>query len=209
MLFMVVGCVFTLGGLVGVLAWRRERSEKSVFPAANASALLNPMRRLIQRPEQAICDFGLETGDRVLELGPGPGYFTPHAARAVSPDGCVVAADLQPEMLAELRRRLGPEGLPAVRLLAADATRLPFRDGSFDAAFLVAVLGEVPDSARALAELRRVLRPGGVVSFYETVNDPDYVREGVLRELCRSAGLRVIERRRKLLGYVMRCERVG
>jgi len=207
-LFIALGGVFTFGGLALVLAWRRERSAKSVFPAANASALLNPARRLIQRPDQTVAEFGIRSGDRVLELGPGPGYCTSHAARVVAPEGRVVAADLQPAMLGELRSRLSPETLPNVRLLAADATRSPFRDGAFDAAFLVAVLGEVPDPARAIAELRRVLRPGGVVSFCETFNDPDYVREGTLRELCWSAGLRVVERRRKLLGYVMRCQRV-
>ena len=205
----MAGCFLTLGALAVVLAWRRERNAKSVFPAANAPALLNPARRIIQRPEQAIAEFGIRPGDRVLELGPGPGYFTPHAARAVSPSGCIVAADLQPAMLGELRRNLAPDALSHVRMLASDATRLPFRDASFDAAFLIAVLGEVPLPALALDELRRVLRPAGVVSFYETFNDPDYVREGTLRELCWTAGLRVIERRRKLLGYVMRCERVG
>jgi ubiquinone/menaquinone biosynthesis C-methylase UbiE len=207
-LLITLACVFTLGLFALMLAWRRERNAKSVFPAANAPALLNPMRRLIQRPEQTMADFGIRAGDRVLELGPGPGYFTSHAARAASPSGCVVAADLQPAMLKQLRTRLSPEVTSAVRTAAADATRLPFRDSAFDTAFLVAVLGEVPDPARALAELRRVLRPGGVVSFCETFNDPDYVREGVLRDLCWSAGLRVIKRRRKFLGYVMRCERV-
>ena len=207
-MFIALGGVFTLGALAVVLAWRRERNAKSVFPAENASALLNPARRLIQRPEQAIREFGIGSGDRVLELGPGPGYFTPHVARTVSPTGSVLAVDLQPAMLRELRTRLSLETLPHVRMVAADATRLPFRGDAFDAAFLVAVLGEIADPARAMAELRRVLRPGGVVSFCETFNDPDYVREGALRELCWSAGLRVVERRRKLLGYVLRCERV-
>jgi ubiquinone/menaquinone biosynthesis C-methylase UbiE len=151
--------------------------------------------------------FGIRAGDRVLELGPGPGYFTDAAAAAVGGSGCVVAADLQPEMIALLRSRLRPDAAPRVRTLACAATALPFRAESYDAAFLVTVLGEIPEPRAAIAELARVIRPGGVVSFAEHLGDPDYVREGSLRRLCSGAGFRFVDRRRQLLGYIMRFTR--
>ncbi len=143
----------------------------------------------------------------MLELGPGPGYFTGEAARAVGDTGHVVAADLQPAMIAQLLRRLTPEAAARVRTAACDATRLPFSDAVFDAAFLITVLGEIPEPDRALAELARVVRRGGVVSFCEHLGDPDYVGEGTLRRLCSDAGLRLVDRRRQPLGYIMRFTR--
>ena len=184
------------------VVWLRERRARSVFPAAQANALLNPLRRLIQDPATLVEDCGIAAGECVLELGPGPGYFTAHAAAAVGGRGRIICADLQAAMLERLRSHLRPDAAPVVRVVAADAMRLPFADASFDRAFLVSMLGEVPDPARAVAELQRVVRPGGVVAFCETINDPDYVREGHLRRLCWDAGVAFVARRRKPLGYV-------
>jgi ubiquinone/menaquinone biosynthesis C-methylase UbiE len=184
------------------VVWLRERRARLVFPASQANALLNPLRRLIQDPAKLIEECGVAPGERVLELGPGPGYFTPHAAAAAGPRGTIVCADLQPAMLERLRARLPGDAAPIVRPVAADATRLPFADASFDRAFLVTVLGEIRDPARAVAELKRVLRPGGIVAVCETINDPDYVQERVLRRLCWDAGLAFLARRRRPLGYV-------
>ena len=190
--------------LLFVRAWLAERRAKTVFPASQSALLLQPLRRLVHRPREMITAFGVQPGDRVLELGPGPGYFTPHAADAVGRDGCIVAADLQPEMLDKLLHRLTAADASRIRAVACDATRLPFCDAAFDAAFLVTVLGEIPDPDCAIAELRRVVRPGGVISFAEHLGDPDYVREGTLRRMCHDAGLRFIDRRRQPLGYIMR-----
>lgn len=181
-------------------AWARERRAKSVFPAEQAATLLHPLRERIQPREETVRGFALRPGMRALEVGPGPGYFTATAARHLGPRGRLVCVDLQPAMLRNLRDHL-PADCRKVDLIAADAQRLPFRPGSFDAAFVVAVLGEVPDERRAIAELRRALRDGGAVTFVETLTDPDYVRAGRLRELCWQAGLRLEERRRTLLGY--------
>ncbi len=205
LLLTMLAAVAATGGLAAV--WMRERRAKTVFPASQAGALLNPARRLIQRPEQMVAAFGVTHGDRVLEIGPGPGYFTLQAACAVGDRGRVVCLDLQPAMLEQLRERLPDAAAPRVHPLAADAMRLPLRDASFDRAFLVSVLGEVPDASASVAELRRVLRPGGTVAFAEALTDPDYVRQRELRRLCWEAGLRFVELRRQVVGYIMRFER--
>jgi ubiquinone/menaquinone biosynthesis C-methylase UbiE len=191
----------------GARAWMRERRAHTVFDAGAASSLLHPARRLIQPPDAIVRAVDIAAGQRVLEVGPGPGYFTLEAARAVGDDGCVVCVDVQRGMVDALMRRLDGDPASRVRAVVGDATRLPLRDATFDRAFMVAVLGETPSPEGVMAELRRVLRPGGVASFGETLTDPDYVREGVLRRMGDAAGLQFAARRQQLLGYVMSFER--
>lgn len=185
-----------------VVQWLLERRRHAPLPVSQAGMLLAPARRFVHPPERTVALFGLRPGDRVLELGPGPGYFTPFASHAVGPDGRVLCVDLQPEMLAILRSRLDSTRAN-VRLAAGDATRLPLATRSLDGAFLVAVLGEVPDRRQALIELRRVLRPGGTLAICETLTDPDYVFERTLRRLAWETGFEPVHRTRHGLGYVM------
>lgn len=207
----IIGLLTLAGTTCGALwlrdAWMRERHAKTVYPASEAAALLHPLRRLLLSPSHVIAAAGIRAGHRVLELGPGPGYFTTQAAGATGSAGYVVALDLQPAMLQELRARLSPAIARRVVPVAGDAGRLPVAGAQFDRVFLTAVLGEVPDPERAIAEIVRVLRPGGEAAFCETLADPDYVREGDLRRMCAAAGLRFVERRRQPLGYVMRFAR--
>ncbi len=202
-----VAVLLAAAGLgVGVWLWLRERRRHEAFSATEADALLNPARRLIQDPAKVIGAFGIMPGSVVLEIGPGPGYFTPEAARAVGSEGRVVCFDLQRPMLLALRRHLG-EDAGRVDLVTGDAMRLPFRDGCIDHAYLISVAGEVPEPMQAVRETARVLRVGGVVSFSETVNDPDFVRMPALRRMCAEAGLVARDWRRQLLGHIARFER--
>jgi ubiquinone/menaquinone biosynthesis C-methylase UbiE len=169
-------------------AWLAERRRKTVFAAKDAPALLNPLRHVLMPVRFTLKSFGVAPGETVLELGPGPGYFTIGAAEIVGPTGRIVCVDLQREMIEMLLTRVGDAGLRNVDGLAGNAHALPLRDGSIDRAFLATVLGEVPDPDLALRELRRVLRPGATLAFCETLLDPDYIRAGVLREMCVRSG---------------------
>jgi SAM-dependent methyltransferase len=112
--------------------------------------------------------FKISPGDRVLDLGCGAGR---HSFEAYRRGARVVAADLDPGELPPVLDMLGamraggeaapPAGAAAV---AADATRLPFPDGAFDAVIAAEILEHVPDDAAAMAEIARVLRPGGTAA---------------------------------------------
>lgn len=128
--------------------------------------------------------------ERLLELGPGDGDFTLAIAERIKPDGVVVAFDLQQKMLDALTERARKCGIDNIEPRQGDATTLPYEDASFDGAFLVTVLGEIPRGDAALRELRRVLKPGGRVVFGETVLDPHLVPLRTLRRRCEGAGLR-------------------
>ena len=187
-----------------VYVWMRERyGRRAPFPAREAQALLNPARKRLQPVRPSLETFRIGPGQTVLEIGPGPGYFTIEASRMAGPSGRIVCVDIQPDMAAILRGRLREHGVANAHPLAGDATRLPLKGRSVDAAYLVAVLGEVPDRPAALRELRRVIRPGGVLAFMETLTDPDYVLEDTMRDLCRLAGFEQIDLTRQRLGYAM------
>jgi ubiquinone/menaquinone biosynthesis C-methylase UbiE len=163
-----------------------------VFPAKRARSLLNPLRRLIQSPTRTVQRMALVRTDRVLEIGCGPGYFSRAIALAV-PEGSLVLLDLQEAMLELARKRL-PD-LANIQFTQGDAMSLPFPDGSFDVVLLVLVLGEAPDRDRCIAEVTRVLRPGGTVTFAESRRDSDFISVGKLRAHAEKHGLQLSERR--------------
>ncbi|AWK85870.1 hypothetical protein DEW08_05020 [Azospirillum thermophilum] len=108
---------------------------------------------------------GVAEGDRVLDLASGAGEPALSAARRVGSRGLVVGSDLVPGMMAgAVRRAAALEGEAPV-FTAADMTALPFADGSFDRVTCRFGVMFVPDIAGALAELRRVLRPGGTAAL--------------------------------------------
>jgi SAM-dependent methyltransferase len=129
-------------------------------------------------------------GERLLEVGPGTGVFALPLAERIGPQGSLLAFDLQQEMLDDLMRRAEARGVENIAPTQGDATSLPYEDGSVDGAFLITVLGEIPDQDAALRELRRVLRPGGRVVFGETILDPHLVTLGALKRRAEAAGLR-------------------
>jgi ubiquinone/menaquinone biosynthesis C-methylase UbiE len=146
-------------------------------PAFLGPFLDSRIRRWMQPPERVIARSGLRPGMRILEIGCGSGAYTVLAARTVGPRGEVVALDVQQGMLDQLTAKLRrPENadIANVTTMLGDAEDLPFPDNMFDLVMLVTALPEIPDQARALGEIRRVLQPKGVLAVTEFLPDPDY-----------------------------------
>jgi SAM-dependent methyltransferase len=200
----VVWGVVSGAGAVFAWIWVRERYGRGgPIPPSQAFMLLSPQRSLLHPVDEMVRSFRVREGDTVLELGPGPGYFSIEASRAVGPRGRVLCVDVQPGMVSILRERLDEARAVNARPVVGDGVRLPLRDGCIDAAYLVTVLGEIPDRPKAMAELRRVMKPGGVLSIMESLGDPDYQLEASVRDLCEAYGFSVLELRRQRLGYTL------
>lgn len=147
---------------------------------------------MVLSPERLVDHLQLTGASRVLEVGPGPGFFSIVVARAV-PQGRLELVDIQLEMLLKARRRLRRAGIHNTGFTQASAVTLPFRSGAFDVVFLVAVLGEVPDPKACVASIADVLRPGGLLSVAELPGDPDALTEDQLRALMHGTGLEFVE----------------
>jgi ubiquinone/menaquinone biosynthesis C-methylase UbiE len=179
----------------GVARWKdvwRRFSGRGTYPHELSGMLLFPLRRMVLSPERFVRHLHLTRASRVLEVGPGPGFFSIEVARAI-PQGRLELVDVQLEMLTKARRRLRRAGVRNAGYTEANAVKLPFRSGAFDVAFLVAVLGEVPDPKACLASIADVLRPGGLLSVAELPGDPDALTEEQLRTLTHGTGLELVE----------------
>jgi ubiquinone/menaquinone biosynthesis C-methylase UbiE len=106
-----------------------------------------------------------QPGDRVVDVGCGPGFYVADVLERVGEDGHVTGVDLADAMLEMTRRRV--EGRANVTVAEGEAARIPLDDAAVDRALSVQVFEYVPDTAAGLAELRRVLRPGGRLVIWD------------------------------------------
>lgn len=104
-------------------------------------------------------------GERILDLGCGPGFYVAELLEQVGATGAVVGIDPSPAMLAIAARRV--KGHDNVELREGDATSLAGEEANFDAVLSVQVLEYVSDVAAALAEMYRLLKPGGRVVLWD------------------------------------------
>jgi arsenite methyltransferase len=116
-------------------------------------------RRLVQEALAA------QPGERVLDMGCGPGFYVAELLDQVGTEGWVTGVDTEPAMLAVAAKRTA--GRDNVAFYEANATKLPVPDGMFDAAVSAQVLEYVQDVTAALAEMHRALRPGGRVVVWD------------------------------------------
>lgn len=156
------------------------------MPSAMRWFLLAP--RPFQSSQHVIRILDPKRGERLLEIGAGIGVHAIPIGSSIAPDGVLDVLDVQQEMLNDLVRRASKAGITNIVPTQGDARKLPYPDCSFDGAYLIGVLGEIPDQDVALQELRRVLKPTGRVVIGEVFIDPDFVRLSELEHRMSRAG---------------------
>lgn len=181
-------------------AWAAIRP--TAFPYFARSILEVPRPLITRRRLLAILDAA--PGERMLEIGPGTGYYTLPVAARLGPTGALDVLDMRQRYLDHTTRRAQGAGLTNVNATLGNGAALPYPDDCFDAAYLITVLGEIPDPQAALGELRRVLKPHGRLVIGEILIDPDFPTFGWLVKHAAAAGLKFERRIGGPLGYFAR-----
>jgi ubiquinone/menaquinone biosynthesis C-methylase UbiE len=149
---------------------RKSHHHHEVFSAERAGHLDTRLRRFLYRPDR-LAERYVQPGNRVLDFGCGPGFFTREFAKRVGERGQVFSVDLQEEMLKILTGKLAPEDLMTritTHQCRPDSISLPADlNGTFDAAFTIFVVHEVPDPAKLFREIALLLKPGGTLFYTE------------------------------------------
>jgi SAM-dependent methyltransferase len=184
--------------IAGALYWRR-----------NPTACPYGHRWMIELPKPGVSVKRMlevldpQPRERLIEIGPGTGQFTLPVAQRLE-GGRLEVFDLQQEFLDLVAERAEKHGVGNIVGWQGDARELLFEANRFDGAFLVTVLGEIPDQDAALRELARVVRPGGRVVFGEVAFDPHVVSLSDLIRRAERAGLKFERKVGTPLGYVAR-----
>lgn len=169
--------------------WRWASRVRSLpCPSLVGWALESPFYGRITGTATTLERIGLKPGQRVLEIGPGPGRLLIPAANRVLQDGEVVGIDIQPGMIDRLKERAKKLNVTNLTAILGDATQPIVQEESFDVAFLVTTLGEIPDRAAALAQCFRALKSGGILSISEMLPDPHYQSKTTVKRLAEAAG---------------------
>lgn len=171
-----------------------RRYHKFPVPAFMTRLIDNPIRRkLIQKPETVAKRMKLEPGMIVIEIGPGKGNYTKSLAKNILPDGKVYAIDIQDSIIYHLKKKIEKENIINVIPKLDDVYNLSFEDESVDRILMIACLPEIPDPIRVLKELKRILKPNGLISLSEMLPDPDYPRRRTEKRWAKEAGLEFLE----------------
>ncbi len=146
----------------------KNTSQHMVCPWWLCFTFDNPLRKLLHNPEAILSPY-VRPGDRVIDIGPGMGYFTIPLARLVGPNGHVLAIDVQEKMLSGLRSRAERSGVSErIETYLASQKSLGTHDKTdFILAFWMA--HEVPDQSAFLREIRDLLKPNGLLLLAEPI----------------------------------------
>jgi ubiquinone/menaquinone biosynthesis C-methylase UbiE len=179
--------------LIAAILWWRDASRRRSLPCPTwlASMLDSRWSDGLLGTQTTLDRIGLRPGQRVLEIGPGPGRLLIPAAKRVLPNGEAVGLDIQPGMIERLKARAAQAGASNLTAFLGDATQLYFPPNSFDVIFFCTVLGEIPNRESALRQCYAALKPGGTLCITEIFPDPHYQSRATVKRLAERAGFRL------------------
>jgi ubiquinone/menaquinone biosynthesis C-methylase UbiE len=187
--------LLSLLALVGAsLIWRWSSHRRSLpCPTWLSGLVEGPVMDRVLGTQTTLDRIGLKPGQRVLEIGSGPGRLLIPAVRRVLPGGEVIGLDIQPGMIERLKARAARAGVSNLTAMLGDATQSHFSPETFDVIYFCTVLGEIPDHETALRQCYEALKPGGLLSITEIFPDPHYQSRAMVQRLAESAGFHLKE----------------
>jgi ubiquinone/menaquinone biosynthesis C-methylase UbiE len=137
---------------------------------------------LFRDPYKALEAAGLGSGQKVLEVGCGPGFFTIPAARVVGEEGSITALDVNPLAVKHVRQKVEEQGLTNVEVLLANVTQADLPPQSFDLIFLFGLARPIGDVEAIFGAAHRLLKPGGILSIEGRLRPPDRLFQPIKRQ---------------------------
>ena len=128
----------------------------------------NPLLPYFRNPQRLLKAAGLKPGQKVLEVGCGPGFFTIPAAKIVGNEGVVYAVDVHPLAIERVKEKIEKEGIKNIKPILTNASNTGLPDQSIDLAFIFGLRYIAGGLGNVIAEIHRILKPGGVLSFEKT-----------------------------------------
>lgn len=180
---------------------------KFPIPPFMVNLIDNPLRRRIQPPTEMPLRHDIEPGMTVLEVGPGNGTYTIETARRIGNSGTLIAVDIQLDIIQRVQDRVKTENHIIINGIIADVHHLPFSAGIFDAIYMIAVIGEIPEPEKAIHEFYRVLSPSGALTFSEILVDPDYQLVKTLEKWAVQANFRFKKKTGNFFTYTLLFEK--
>lgn len=164
-------------------------TKEGIFPHQFAFTLLIPLRNIFISPKKLIQRLDLKENYNILEVGPGPGYFSSRVAKAI-PYGKLTITDIQNEMLDIAKKRLDKKNISNVEYHLCNGVDFPFESNKFDLIFMVTVLGEIENKKEYIKEFFRVLCDDGTLSISEQAGDADKMSVDEIKELLHNSGFK-------------------
>lgn len=161
-----------------------------MFPPKYAFTLLIPFRNIFLSPKKLIQRLDLQEDQNVLEIGPGPGYFSTHVAKKLR-TGRLVLLDIQQEMLDFCQKRFDKKKIKNVDYKLTDGNSLDLESNFFDRVFMVTVIGEIDHKDDYVKEIYRILKKDGILSISELAGDPDKLSLDEIKSLVTAYGFDV------------------
>ena len=200
---LLIGGVITAVILLFLFYLSRQRPTS----AQQGFLLENPLTRGVAGREVVLDRLSLTPGMRILDAGCGFGRISVPLARRVGLNGEVIALDTQERVLKKLRKFLRDVDLPQLKPLYADIETVGLEKESFDIVVMANMFGEIDDPKKALRQVMRFLKPGGLLSITEVVFGSHYQSRRKVAKLARMAGLREERIFSGKLGYTINLRR--
>jgi len=141
----------------------------------------NPLLPLLKNPYRSLQTAGLRAGQKVVEVGCGPGFFTVPAAKIVGAEGIVYAIDINPRAVKRVEEKMWKCGIDNIKLILGNAANSDLQNGSIDLAFIFGLRYIAGGLSSLISEMHRLIKDGGILSFEKTTGSEDTLVDEVER----------------------------
>jgi len=142
----------------------------------------NPLLPLFRNPYKLLEAAGLRPGQKVLEVGCGPGFFTIPAAKIVGKEGLIYTVDIHPLAIERVRKKIKRGGIKNVKTIVANASDTGLADTSIGLAFIFGLRYVAGGLESVISEMQRILKSGAILSLEKTRGSEEKMIQDVKRE---------------------------